>query len=259
MSCAEYRGMCKIRVMWEFVKAWAIKLFLLSSFNGATYSLLCLFEGVHLHVVGVCDSKALLVASDVLTTKLDDTSLTEVCQVKLKGSSLLTLGNSGQCKVFSNPEAMGKIIDVTTLLGGFTGLAFIDCSASSEPIGVLNRMVDLGCCVVMANKKPLTSSMEDYDKLLAYPRRIRHESTVGAGLPVIASLNCIFSSGDPVHHIIGGLGGTLGYVMSKVEDGKPFSQVVKSAKSLGYTEPGLIIYDFLICYRKVSDFRPLYK
>ncbi|GMQ04595.1 hypothetical protein CsSME_00049955 [Camellia sinensis var. sinensis] len=238
MSCTKYRGMCKIRVMWEFVKAWAIKLFLLSSFNGATYSLLCLFEGVHLLVVGVCNSKSLLVASDVLTTELDDTSLTEV---------------------FSNPEAMGKIIDVATLLGRSTGLAFIDCSASSEPIGVLNRVVDLGCCVVMANKKPLTSSMEDYDKLLAYPRRIRHESTVGAGLPFIASLNRILSFGDPVHHIIGSLSGTLGYVMSEVEDGKPFSQVVKSTKSLGYTEPGLIIYDFLICYRKVSDFRPLYK
>lgn len=193
--------------------------------------------GVHLRVVGVCDSKSLLVASDVLTTELDDTSLTEVCQGKLKGSSLLTLGNSGQCKVFSNPEAMGKIIDVATILGRSTGLAFIDCSASSETIGVLNRVVDLGCCVVMANKKPLTSSMEDYDKLLAYPRRIRHESTVGAGLPVIASLNRILSSGDPVHHIIGSLSGTLGYVMSEVEDGKPFSQVVKSAKSLGYTEP----------------------
>ncbi|CAL5354185.1 unnamed protein product [Camellia sinensis] len=193
--------------------------------------------GVHLRVVGVCDSKSLLVASDVLTTELDDTSLTEVCHVKLKGSLLLTLGNLGQCKVFSNPEAMGKIIDVATLLGRSTGLAFIDCSASSETIGVLNRVVDLGCCVVMANKKPLTSSMEDYDKLLAYPRRIRHESTVGAGLPVIASLNRILSSGDPVHHIIGSLSGTLGYVMSEVEDGKPFSQVVKSAKSLGYTEP----------------------
>ncbi|KAL7164842.1 hypothetical protein ACSBR2_040688 [Camellia fascicularis] len=170
------------------------------------------YEGVHLRVVGVCDSKSLLVASDVLTTELDDTSLTEVCQVKLKGSSLLTLGNSGQSKVFSNPEAMGKIIDVATLLGRSTGLAFIDCSASSEPIGVLNRVVDLGCCVVMANKKPLTSSMEDYDKLLAYPRRIRHESTVS----------------------------TLGYVMSELEDGKPFSQVVKSAKRLGYTEPGAL-------------------
>ncbi|CAJ2645801.1 unnamed protein product [Trifolium pratense] len=73
--------------------------------------------------------------------------------------------------------------------------------------------------------------MEDFEKLLTYPRRIRHESTVGAGLPVIASLNRIISSGDPVHR------GTLGYVMSEVEDGKPLSKVVRAAKSLGYTEP----------------------
>ncbi|XP_052199460.1 uncharacterized protein LOC127806295 [Diospyros lotus] len=194
-------------------------------------------QGVHLRVVGVCDSKSLLIASDVLTMELDDIFLTEVCGVKLKGSSLLTLNNYGECKVFSNPEAMRKVIDIAALLGRSTGLAFIDCSASSETVGVLNRVVDSGCCVVMANKKPLTSSMEDYDKLLACPRRVRYESTVGAGLPVIASLNRILSSGDPVHHIVGSLSGTLGYVMSEVEEGKPFSQVVKSAKSLGYTEP----------------------
>ena len=40
--------------------------------------------------------------------------------------------------------------------------------------------------------------------------------------------------------------GTLGYVMTEVEDGKPFSQVVKAAKSLGYTEPGLFFFKFNI-------------
>lgn len=39
------------------------------------------------------------------------------------------------------------------------GLALVDCSASSETIGVLNRAVDLGCCAVLANKKPVTSKM----------------------------------------------------------------------------------------------------
>lgn len=39
------------------------------------------------------------------------------------------------------------------------GLVLVDCSASSETIGVLNRAVDLGCCVVLANKKPVTSKM----------------------------------------------------------------------------------------------------
>ncbi|KAG8655586.1 hypothetical protein MANES_04G055488v8 [Manihot esculenta] len=168
-------------------------------------------QGVHLRVVGVCDSKSLVVASDVFTRELNDKFLVEVCRVKLNGLSL------------------SKLADF--------GLAFVDCSASSETTGVLNRVVDLGCCIVLANKKPLTSRLEDYDKLYSYPRRIRHESTVGAGLPVIASLNRILLSGDPVHRIIGSLSGTLGYVMSEVEGGKPLSEVVKTAKSLGFTEP----------------------
>ncbi|GFZ18047.1 glyceraldehyde-3-phosphate dehydrogenase-like family protein [Actinidia rufa] len=111
---------------------------------------------------------------------------------------------------------MRKIIDIATLLGRSTGYCLI---------------------VLLTYHHDL---QEDYEKLLAYPRRVRHESTVGAGLPVIVSLNRILLSGDPIHRIVGSLSGTLGYVMSEVEDGKPFSQVVKSAKSLGYTEPGLI-------------------
>ncbi|XAR52274.1 Homoserine dehydrogenase [Bertholletia excelsa] len=194
-------------------------------------------QGVHLRVVGVCDSKVLLVAPDVVTMELDDAFLSEICHVKMKGSSLFALSNSGCCNAFSAQDALRKITDIAAFLARSTGLAVIDCSASSETVGVLNQVVDSGCCAVMANKKPLTSSLEDYDKLLAHPRRVRYESTVGAGLPVIASLNRILSSGDPIHRIVGSLSGTLGYVMSEVEDGKPFSQVVKAAKSLGYTEP----------------------
>ncbi|KAL5575049.1 hypothetical protein UlMin_016748 [Ulmus minor] len=194
-------------------------------------------QGVSLRVVGVCDSKSLVVVPDVLTMALSDNFLLEVCRIKLDGSSLLTLSGSGECQVFKDSESTKKIVDIASLLGKSEGLALVDCSASSETISVLNQVVDFDCCIVLANKKPLTSKMEDYDKLVAHPRHIRHESTVGAGLPVMASLNRILSSGDPVHRIIGSLSGTLGYVMSEVEDGKPFSQVVKSAKSLGYTEP----------------------
>lgn len=194
-------------------------------------------QGIHLRVVGVSDSKSLVVASDAFTMELGDTFLMEVCRVKSDGASLSTISGCGESKVFTNSESTKKIIDVAAFLGKSTGLALVDCSASSETIPVLTQAVDLDCCIVMANKKPLTSTMEDYDKLISYPRRIRHESTVGAGLPVIASLNRILSSGDPVHRIIGSLSGTLGYVMSEVEDGKPLSQVVQSAKNLGYTEP----------------------
>ncbi|GMY10246.1 homoserine dehydrogenase [Fagus crenata] len=193
--------------------------------------------GVHLRVVGVCDSKSSIIVSDVFFMELDDKFLLELCQLKSNGSSLLTLSSSVEYQVLSNSDSTTKLIEIADLLGKSIGLALVDCSASSETIGVLKRVVDLGCCIVMANKKPLTSTMEDYDKLVSHPRRVRHESTVGAGLPVIASLNRILSSGDTVHRIVGSLSGTLGYVMSEVEDGKPLSQVVKAAKSLGYTEP----------------------
>ncbi|KAG2674054.1 hypothetical protein I3760_13G118400 [Carya illinoinensis] len=169
--------------------------------------------------------------------ELDDELLLEVCRVKLNGSSLLTLCNSGQFQALTNSDSTRKVIDIAAVLGKSLGLALVDCSASSGTIGVLKQVVDLGCCIVLANKKPLTSTMEDYDKLVSHPRRIRHESTVGAGLPVIVSINRVISSGDAVHRIVGSLSGTLGYVMSEVEDGKPLSQVVKVAKSLGFTEP----------------------
>lgn len=194
-------------------------------------------KGVRLQVVGVCDSKSLLVASDVHTMELDDAILLEVCGVKSNGSSLATLSSSGEHQAYCGPEATRKIIDVASLLGKSKGLTIVDCTASSEAIGVLKQVVDLGCCIVLANKRPLSSSLEDFDKIFGDPRRIRHESTVGAGLPVIASLNRILSSGDPVNRIIGSLSGTLGYVMSEMEDGKLFSEVVRTAKNLGYTEP----------------------
>ncbi|EFH50289.1 homoserine dehydrogenase family protein [Arabidopsis lyrata subsp. lyrata] len=193
--------------------------------------------GVQLRVVGVCDSKSLVAPMDVLKEELNDELLSEVCRIKSSGLALSKLGALGGYRVFNASELSRETEEIAKLLGKSAGLAVVDCSASMETIEILMKAVDLGCCVVLANKKPLTSTLEHYDKLALHPRFIRHESTVGAGLPVIASLNRIISSGDPVHRIVGSLSGTLGYVMSELEDGKPLSQVVQAAKTLGYTEP----------------------
>ena len=76
--------------------------------------------------------------------------------------------------------------------------------------------------------------------------RVRYESTVGAGLPVVASLQRVISSGDQVTRVCGSLSGTLGYVMAQLQATPPtesgssaptFSEVVQVAKGLGYTEP----------------------
>ncbi|XP_042464600.1 bifunctional aspartokinase/homoserine dehydrogenase 1-like isoform X3 [Zingiber officinale] len=168
--------------------------------------------GLVLRVVGVSDSRSLLLVDDVATGGFEDALLTEI--FRLKSSS----GSS-----FSDLHDLG--------------LSVVDCTASPETVHMLTKVIDFGCCIILANKKPLTCTIEDYDSLISNIRRIRFESTVGAGLPIIASITRVLGSGDPIYRIIGSLSGTLGYVMSEIEDGKLLSEVVLAAKSLGYTEP----------------------
>ncbi|XP_039798211.1 bifunctional aspartokinase/homoserine dehydrogenase-like isoform X2 [Panicum virgatum] len=194
-------------------------------------------QGVAIRVVGVADSSSLLVADDVNSSGLDDALLTHLCAAKSAGSPLSSLLGQGNYQLFRNPEARSKVIDAATMLGRTTGLVLVDCSATYDTVNLMKDAVGHGCCIVLANKKPLTGAYEDFQKLVSNFRQIRFESTVGAGLPVIASVTRIVASGDPISRIVGSLSGTLGYVMSELEDGKRFSEVVKTAKSLGFTEP----------------------
>jgi homoserine dehydrogenase len=68
-------------------------------------------------------------------------------------------------------------------------------------------------------------------------RRILHEATVGAGLPIIDTYHKLVESGDRVLRIEGLLSGTLGYVLSEVSAGVPFSKAIRGAMAQGYTEP----------------------
>jgi aspartokinase/homoserine dehydrogenase 1 len=98
-----------------------------------------------------------------------------------------------------------------------------------------------GMDLVLANKRPLTGRHGVSDALWetasARGRRILHEATVGAGLPIIDTYHKLIESGDRVERIEGLLSGTLGFVLSEVSAGVPFSRAVRSAMSRGYTEP----------------------
>jgi aspartokinase/homoserine dehydrogenase 1 len=95
--------------------------------------------------------------------------------------------------------------------------------------------------LVLANKRPLADRQAVSDGLWqtarARGRRILHEATVGAGLPIIDTYHKLVESGDRVDRIEGLLSGTLGYVLSEVSEGIPFSRAVRSAMKRGYTEP----------------------
>jgi bifunctional aspartokinase / homoserine dehydrogenase 1 len=106
---------------------------------------------------------------------------------------------------------------------------------------VLEQALTHGMDLVLANKRPLADRQEVSNALWqtaqARGRRILHEATVGAGLPIIDTYHKLVESGDRVHRIEGLLSGTLGYVLSQVSDGVSFSKAVTTAMARGYTEP----------------------
>jgi homoserine dehydrogenase/aspartokinase/homoserine dehydrogenase 1 len=87
--------------------------------------------------------------------------------------------------------------------------------------------VQNGSCLVLSNKGPLSESTERYEKLTRMlSDRLWHEATVGAGMPIISTLDGLLASGDEILEVQASPSGTLGFVMSAVEAGRRFSEAV---------------------------------
>lgn len=116
----------------------------------------------------------------------------------------------------------------------------VDLTAD-ETAPLLIEALRRGSHVVVANKKPLAVPQQEFDTMMALAREkgvsLRYEATVGAGLPVLDTLAKLKEAGDQVETILGCLSGTLGYLMTQLEDGVAFSAAVRQAHALGYTEP----------------------
>ena len=127
--------------------------------------------------------------------------------------------------------------DFSALTSGRLGAGVLaDCSAS-EGGAVLLQALENGHGVVLANKKPLTGDAQLFLDITSHPRA-RWEATVGAGLPVIVTARRMLQSGDVIRKVQGQLSGTLGFVLSSLDDpAKSFSDVVRKAEEMGYTEP----------------------
>jgi bifunctional aspartokinase / homoserine dehydrogenase 1 len=112
---------------------------------------------------------------------------------------------------------------------------------SEETAPLVQEALEQGFHIVLANKKPLAVAQIEYDRLMQTARdrglSLRYEATAGAGLPVLDTLAKLQESGDRVDTVLGCFSGTLGYIMTALEDGVAFSEAVKQAWKLGYTEP----------------------
>ncbi|MFL5614344.1 MAG: aspartate kinase [Gemmatimonadaceae bacterium] len=106
---------------------------------------------------------------------------------------------------------------------------------------ILDTALSAGMDIVLANKKPLAAARGSEGGLAraakARGRRLLHEATVGAGLPIIDTIKKLQESGDEILRIEGCPSGTLGYLFGELGRGTSFSDALRAAMRLGYTEP----------------------
>ncbi len=118
---------------------------------------------------------------------------------------------------------------------------FVDVTAHDVVAGVYEQLLQKSISVVACNKIAASSEFNNYKKLKDLAREFNaqflFETNVGAGLPVIGTLNDLLRSGDRVHKIEAVLSGTLNFVFNNYDGTQKFAAVVKQAQDEGYTEP----------------------
>ena len=118
---------------------------------------------------------------------------------------------------------------------------FVDCTASEEVAGLYKEFLSHNIHVVAANKIAASGRYEDYRELktIAQRRGVKFlfETNVGAGLPIIRTINDLRNSGDKILRIEAVLSGTLNFIFNKIAADVPFSETVRMAKAEGYSEP----------------------
>lgn len=114
---------------------------------------------------------------------------------------------------------------------------FIDCTASGEVAARVPELLRAGVRVVSANKLRPAGTLAEWRELRAQTTPFRYETTVGAALPVLSTLDDLVATGDRVESIEGVLSGTLAYVLDQVGQGVAFSAAVRDANDCGFTEP----------------------
>eukprot|EP00213_Chloropicon_mariensis_P001586 CAMPEP_0197482756 /NCGR_PEP_ID=MMETSP1309-20131121/56522_1 /TAXON_ID=464262 /ORGANISM="Genus nov. species nov., Strain RCC998" /LENGTH=951 /DNA_ID=CAMNT_0043025311 /DNA_START=259 /DNA_END=3114 /DNA_ORIENTATION=+ len=117
----------------------------------------------------------------------------------------------------------------------------IDCTASDFVSDYYKSWMESGVHVVTPNKKVNSGPLERYKavKNLQEKKHVHYfyEATVGAGLPVIATIKHLVDTGDKIKSIEGIFSGTLSYIFNNFKDGKKFSDIVIEAQANGFTEP----------------------
>ena len=174
-------------------------------------------SGLLLNVVGIASSKKAIFSRD--------------------GIDLTTYKEKLNEAEASNSQ---KMLDGILNMNIFNSV-FVDCTASKEVADLYQSLLEHNVNIITANKIAASGDYETYHKLKETAKRVgvkfRYETNVGAGLPIIGTMNDLTNSGDKILKIEAVLSGTLNYIFNALSEDTPFSETVKKAKELGFAEP----------------------
>ena len=140
----------------------------------------------------------------------------------------------------SEPSNSQKLLEGILKMNIFNSV-FVDCTASQEIADLYEPLLKHNVSVIACNKIAASSDYENYIKLkniaLTHGVKFRFETNVGAGLPIIGTINDLVHSGDRILKIEAVLSGTLNFIFNELSADVPFSETVRRAREQGYAEP----------------------
>ena len=152
----------------------------------------------------------------------------------------LNLDNYKEELEVAEPSDVEKLKNEVLNMNIFNSV-FVDCTASPDVANIYQNLLEHNVSVIAANKIAASSDYDNYIRLkhtaLERGVKFRFETNVGAGLPIIGTINDLRNSGDTILKIEAVLSGTLNYIFNEISTDVPFSQAVKLAKEHGYSEP----------------------
>lgn len=140
----------------------------------------------------------------------------------------------------SPPSTPKKLLEAIVNMNVYNAV-FVDCTASKEIADLYQPLLEHNVSIVAANKIAASSEYGNYRKLketaIRQGVKFLFETNVGAGLPIIGTINDLRNSGDHIIRIQAVLSGTLNYIFNEISADVPFSETVRRAKEQGYSEP----------------------
>ena len=158
----------------------------------------------------------------------------------LFNSDGIDLANYRELLADANESNESKLRDAIIEMNCFNSV-FVDCTASKEVAEIYQPLLEHNISVIAANKIAASSSYEKYARLketaLARGVFFRYETNVGAGPPIIGTVNALRNSGDVILKIEAVLSGTLNFIFNELSADVTLSEAVRRAKEQGYSEP----------------------